>query len=204
MPERTRSSRRPPTSSRCSCDLSYIHGACEEGARRRRWDRRPVGDARAASGAASRSTSPRSTRSGPSTASGSSSRATRCVRSTRSASRRDVIAQGFPMEGSRFHRGDGTPIADLPFHAWPARSYPPMNGITRSRLHVLSEAVKASGADVRLGVTVDAIDGGHVTFSDGTRATTTSSSAPTASTRGCARSSWGDIGPSTPARSAGG
>jgi 2-polyprenyl-6-methoxyphenol hydroxylase-like FAD-dependent oxidoreductase len=81
----------------------------------------------------------------------------------------DAIAQGFPMEGSRFHLADGTMLADLPAHRVAGPEYPPMNGITRSRLHVLlTDAVKASGADVRLGVTVDAIDGGHVTFSDGT------------------------------------
>jgi 2-polyprenyl-6-methoxyphenol hydroxylase-like FAD-dependent oxidoreductase len=59
-------------------------------------------------------------------------------------------------------------LADLPAHRVAGPEYPPMNGITRSRLHVLlTDAVKASGADVRLGVTVDAIDGGHVGFSDG-------------------------------------
>ena len=80
----------------------------------------------------------------------------------------EVIAQGFPMEGSRFHLADGTMLADLPAHRVAGPEYPPMNGITRSRLHVLlTDAVKGSGADVRLGVTVDAIDGGHVTFSDG-------------------------------------
>jgi 2-polyprenyl-6-methoxyphenol hydroxylase-like FAD-dependent oxidoreductase len=80
----------------------------------------------------------------------------------------EVIAQGFPMEGSRFHLADGTMLADLPAHRVAGPEYPPMNGITRSRLHVLlTDAVKASGADVRLGVTVDAIDGGHVGFSDG-------------------------------------
>ena len=39
-----------------------------------------------------------------------------------------------------------------------------MNGLTRPRLHALfQEAVKTSGADVRLGVTVDRVaeDGGH-------------------------------------------
>jgi 2-polyprenyl-6-methoxyphenol hydroxylase-like FAD-dependent oxidoreductase len=82
---------------------------------------------------------------------------------------RDVIDQGFPMEGSRFHLADGTVLADLPFHRVAGPEYPPMNGITRSRLHVLlTDAVKASGADVRLGLTVDAIDGRRVTFSDGT------------------------------------
>ncbi len=82
---------------------------------------------------------------------------------------RDAIDQGFAMEGSRFHLADGTVLADLPFHRVAGRGYPPMNGITRSRLHgLLTDAVKASGADVRLGLTVDAIDGGHVTFSDGT------------------------------------
>jgi 2-polyprenyl-6-methoxyphenol hydroxylase-like FAD-dependent oxidoreductase len=80
----------------------------------------------------------------------------------------DAIAQGFPMEGSRFHLANGTVLADLPGHRVAGPEYPPMNGITRSRLHVLlTDAVKASGADVRLGVTVDAVGGGHVAFSDG-------------------------------------
>jgi 2-polyprenyl-6-methoxyphenol hydroxylase-like FAD-dependent oxidoreductase len=82
---------------------------------------------------------------------------------------RAAIDQGFAMEGSRFHLADGTVLADLPFHRVAGPEYPPMNGITRSRLHtLLTDAVKASGADVRLGLSVDAIDGGHVTFSDGT------------------------------------
>jgi 2-polyprenyl-6-methoxyphenol hydroxylase-like FAD-dependent oxidoreductase len=85
-----------------------------------------------------------------------------------------VIDQGFPMEGSRFHLADGTLLAALPFERVAGPQYPPMNGITRSRLHViLTDAVKSSGADVRLGVTVDALDdredGVHVTFSDGTQ-----------------------------------
>jgi 2-polyprenyl-6-methoxyphenol hydroxylase-like FAD-dependent oxidoreductase len=81
---------------------------------------------------------------------------------------RDAIDQGFAMEGSRFHLADGTLLADLPFHRVAGPEYPPMNGITRSRLHVLlTDAVKASGAEVHLGLTVDEIDGGQVTFSDG-------------------------------------
>jgi 2-polyprenyl-6-methoxyphenol hydroxylase-like FAD-dependent oxidoreductase len=84
-----------------------------------------------------------------------------------------VIDQGFPMEGSRFHLADGTLLASVPMGRVAGPQYPPMNGITRSRLHViLTDAVKASGADVRLGVTVDGLDDGedgvHVTFSDGT------------------------------------
>jgi 2-polyprenyl-6-methoxyphenol hydroxylase-like FAD-dependent oxidoreductase len=82
----------------------------------------------------------------------------------------EVVAQGFPMEGSRFHRADGTVLADLPFHRVAGPRYPPMNGITRSRLHgILTDAVRGSGADVRLGLTIDAVaDDGGVTFSDGT------------------------------------
>jgi 2-polyprenyl-6-methoxyphenol hydroxylase-like FAD-dependent oxidoreductase len=85
-----------------------------------------------------------------------------------------VIDQGFPMEGSRFHLADGTLLADLRFDRVAGPEYPPMNGITRSRLHtILTDAVKASGADVRLGQTVDRLDDGpdgvHVTFNDGTQ-----------------------------------
>jgi 2-polyprenyl-6-methoxyphenol hydroxylase-like FAD-dependent oxidoreductase len=76
------------------------------------------------------------------------------------------------MTGSRFHTKDGVPLGDVPAEALLGPKYPPMNGITRPRLHaIFQEAVKSSDADVRLGLTVDSIeqdaDGVDVTFADG-------------------------------------
>ena len=44
----------------------------------------------------------------------------------------DAIAQGFPMEGSRFHLADGTMLADLPPPGGGAQ-YLPMNGMDLGR-----------------------------------------------------------------------
>jgi 2-polyprenyl-6-methoxyphenol hydroxylase-like FAD-dependent oxidoreductase len=87
-----------------------------------------------------------------------------------------VLADGFGMEGSRFHLADGTILADLPFQRVASPDYPAMNGITRTRLHeILTAAVGESGAEVRLGVTVDVLDDGPdavtATYSDGTTGT---------------------------------
>ncbi|MEN3279053.1 MAG: hypothetical protein V7607_193 [Solirubrobacteraceae bacterium] len=84
-----------------------------------------------------------------------------------------VVAAGFPMDGSRFHDRDGNVLANLPFERVAGPAYPPMNGITRLRLHeILTTAVRESGAVVRLGLTVEHIDDGpggvQVAFTDGT------------------------------------
>jgi 2-polyprenyl-6-methoxyphenol hydroxylase-like FAD-dependent oxidoreductase len=82
------------------------------------------------------------------------------------------IAAGTAMNGSRFHDAEGNPLGDVPALEILGPRYPAMNGITRPRLHaIFQEAVRASGADVRLGQTVARIDqpGGsvEVAFSDG-------------------------------------
>jgi 2-polyprenyl-6-methoxyphenol hydroxylase-like FAD-dependent oxidoreductase len=81
----------------------------------------------------------------------------------------EAVRQGFAMKGSRFHTAAGQQLGEVPALDLLGRKYPPMNGITRPRLHaIFQEAVKASGADVRLGATVDAVaEDGSVTFSDG-------------------------------------
>jgi 2-polyprenyl-6-methoxyphenol hydroxylase-like FAD-dependent oxidoreductase len=86
-----------------------------------------------------------------------------------------AIAAGFAMDGDRFHLADGTLLADNEHPRLLGPAYPGLNGITRPRLHeILTSAVKGSGADVRLGVTVDTLeqtaDGATVTLTDGSRA----------------------------------
>jgi 2-polyprenyl-6-methoxyphenol hydroxylase-like FAD-dependent oxidoreductase len=80
-----------------------------------------------------------------------------------------AVAQGFAMKGSRFHDSQGNLLGEVPPLDLLGPKYPPMNGITRPRLHaIFQEAVKASGANVRLGLTVDGVSvDGNVAFSDG-------------------------------------
>jgi 2-polyprenyl-6-methoxyphenol hydroxylase-like FAD-dependent oxidoreductase len=83
----------------------------------------------------------------------------------------EAVAQGFKMVGSRFHTKDGHLIAEIPAEPLLGPKYPPMNGITRPRLHtIFQEAAKASGASIRLGLTIDSIaqdaDGADVVFTD--------------------------------------
>jgi 2-polyprenyl-6-methoxyphenol hydroxylase-like FAD-dependent oxidoreductase len=80
-----------------------------------------------------------------------------------------AVEQGFAMKGSRFHDSQGNLLGEVPALDLLGPKYPPMNGITRPKLHaIFQDAVKASGADVRLGVTVDDIgEDGDVTFTDG-------------------------------------
>jgi 2-polyprenyl-6-methoxyphenol hydroxylase-like FAD-dependent oxidoreductase len=83
-----------------------------------------------------------------------------------------ALAQGYPMLGVRVHRADGEmqfEINEEPLVA----GYPPMNGITRPRLHkILTTAVLDSGAQVRTGVTVSDLvqraGGVDASFTDGT------------------------------------
>lgn len=66
-----------------------------------------------------------------------------------------AIAAGFAMDGDRFHTADGTVIADNEHPRVLGPGYPGINGITRPRLHeILTSTVTASGATVKLGVTV--------------------------------------------------
>jgi 2-polyprenyl-6-methoxyphenol hydroxylase-like FAD-dependent oxidoreductase len=97
-----------------------------------------------------------------------------------------AIAAGVAMEVSRFHDARGNVLGEAPPERLLGPKYPAMNGITRPRLHaIFQEAVRRSGAGVRLGHTVTALvqtplpprggggppgpEGGHVevTFSDG-------------------------------------
>jgi 2-polyprenyl-6-methoxyphenol hydroxylase-like FAD-dependent oxidoreductase len=84
------------------------------------------------------------------------------------------LKQGFAMEGGRFHSADrGIVVDDAVYPSIAGPAYPPMNGITRPRLHKLvQDAALGSGAEIRLGVTVSGLlqdaDGVEVSFSDGT------------------------------------
>jgi 2-polyprenyl-6-methoxyphenol hydroxylase-like FAD-dependent oxidoreductase len=84
----------------------------------------------------------------------------------------EAIAQGFAIQGSRFRDGEGNILGAVPAPPLLGDRYPGMNGITRPRLHrIFQDAVRASGADVRLGVTVERVDadddGVDVTLTDG-------------------------------------
>jgi 2-polyprenyl-6-methoxyphenol hydroxylase-like FAD-dependent oxidoreductase len=81
-----------------------------------------------------------------------------------------AVEQGFAMKGSRFHDSEGNLLAEVPSLDLLGPKYPPMNGITRPKLHALyQDAVQASGAKVSLGVTVDQVgEDGRVRLSDGT------------------------------------
>jgi len=85
----------------------------------------------------------------------------------------EALAAGFAMDGDRFHLADGTLLADNEFPRVAGPKYPGLNGITRPKLHqLLTDAVKRSGAVVRLGVTVEELDqddfGVDVRLTDGT------------------------------------
>jgi 2-polyprenyl-6-methoxyphenol hydroxylase-like FAD-dependent oxidoreductase len=80
-----------------------------------------------------------------------------------------AVAEGFAMKGSRFHDSQGNLLGEVPALDLLGPKYPPMNGITRPKLHaIFQEAVKGSGANIRLGVTVDEVgEDGDVSFTDG-------------------------------------
>ena len=84
-----------------------------------------------------------------------------------------AVDEGFAMRGSRYHDPLGNVVGDVPALDLLGPKYPPMNGITRPRLHaIFQDAVRESGADVRLGLTVDELgEDGAVVLSDGTRDT---------------------------------
>jgi 2-polyprenyl-6-methoxyphenol hydroxylase-like FAD-dependent oxidoreductase len=84
-----------------------------------------------------------------------------------------AVEQGYAMKGSRFHDSDGNLLGEVPALDLLGPRYPPMNGITRPRLHaIFQDAFRASGAKIELGYTVATIDQTDeqvaVTFSDGT------------------------------------
>jgi len=83
-----------------------------------------------------------------------------------------AVESGYAMQGSRFFDSQGNLLGEVPPLDLLGPRYPPMNGITRPKLHALFQgAVRESGADVRLGVTVETVgEDGMVTLSDGTSA----------------------------------
>ena len=85
------------------------------------------------------------------------------------------VEAGFPMPGSRMHDTQGNVLADMGFVRPPGlrEELPIMSALRRPRLHeILKAAVRDSGADVRLGMTVANLEpaGDHVavTFTDNT------------------------------------
>jgi 2-polyprenyl-6-methoxyphenol hydroxylase-like FAD-dependent oxidoreductase len=85
----------------------------------------------------------------------------------------DAIDQGYPFEGARFFDAEGNLMADVPFQRVSGPKYPPMNAITRPRLHkMLQDKIEESGANVRTGLTVGELEqdgeGVEVKFSDWT------------------------------------
>ena len=80
-----------------------------------------------------------------------------------------AVEQGYAMKGSRFHDSQGNLLGEVPALDLLGPRYPPMNGITRPRLHaIFQDAVKSSGANIRLGVTADSVgEDGRVAFSEG-------------------------------------
>jgi 2-polyprenyl-6-methoxyphenol hydroxylase-like FAD-dependent oxidoreductase len=82
------------------------------------------------------------------------------------------IAAGHPMGGVRFYDLQGTFLFEVPQPPIAGPRYPPGNGLTRSHLHaILQDAVRQSGATIRLGLTVATLAQSEsevsVTFSDG-------------------------------------
>src|SRR5262249_13545491 len=82
---------------------------------------------------------------------------------------------GHPINAFRFHDDQGNFLAETPQGKIADPKYPASCGITRPRLHaLLQDAVRESGAAVRLGLSVAAIEQTDekalVIFSDGTSA----------------------------------
>ena len=121
----------------------------------------------------------------------------------------EAIAQGFAIQGSTFRDGDGNVLGAVPAPPLLGDKYPGMNGMTRPRLHrIFQDAVRSSGAEVKLGVTVASFahddDGVDVTLTDGTSGRYDLVIGADGSTRSsAARSSPMPPSPSTPARSCG-
>src|SRR3989442_7132626 len=85
------------------------------------------------------------------------------------------VTAGYPQDNARFYDSQGHFLFEVPQPPLAGPKYPPANGITRPRLHtILQEAVRESGATIRLGLTVSALEQTDaavtVTFSDGTSA----------------------------------
>jgi 2-polyprenyl-6-methoxyphenol hydroxylase-like FAD-dependent oxidoreductase len=83
-----------------------------------------------------------------------------------------ALAEGFPMEGLEMYAPNNHLIASIPQPRIAGPNFPPQNGIARPKLHsILQDAAKATGANVRLGITVQAIEQNetqtNVVFTDG-------------------------------------
>jgi 2-polyprenyl-6-methoxyphenol hydroxylase-like FAD-dependent oxidoreductase len=82
-----------------------------------------------------------------------------------------VVEQGFGMTAFRYHDATSTQRAESELPRLAGPEYPGTVGILRQRLHtVLLGAAEESGAEVRLGTTVQSLDGPEVELSDGTSA----------------------------------
>lgn len=72
---------------------------------------------------------------------------------------RDCLAAGAALPGWRVCAADGAVLAEVPNRNVAGDGFPPINGIARPQLHrILSDAVRAHGVPVRLGVTIEAIE----------------------------------------------
>jgi 2-polyprenyl-6-methoxyphenol hydroxylase-like FAD-dependent oxidoreductase len=84
-----------------------------------------------------------------------------------------ALAEGYGMDALELHTPTGQLIARIPQPRLAGPQFPATNAMARPRLHaILQDGVRQSRAQVRLGLTVNALDqtpdGVHVTFTDGT------------------------------------
>lgn len=87
----------------------------------------------------------------------------------------EIVAEGFAGDGIQVCEPDGTPLRLLPDPEMAGPPVPGSGGIMRPVLHrILAGHVRQSGASIRLGITIEAIDqddaGATVRFSDGSSA----------------------------------
>lgn len=69
------------------------------------------------------------------------------------------VKHGMAFPGWRIRDRDGRHLMDAPSTTAAAPNYPPNNGIGRRKLHeILLEAASGAGADIRLGMTVEALE----------------------------------------------
>ena len=84
----------------------------------------------------------------------------------------ECVDAGAPFPGWRIHDAAGNVLMEAPSSSGADPRYPPVNGITRPRLHkILTEAAERSGVRIRLGETVTTLeedaDGVRVGFANG-------------------------------------
>ncbi|RJG10733.1 FAD-dependent oxidoreductase [Massilia cavernae] len=87
----------------------------------------------------------------------------------------EIMEHGYTGEGIRVCDVDGNVLSDLATPMPPEAGVPGSGGFTRPGLHkILAARVRKAGAEIRLGLTVDALreldDGVEVSFSDGSTA----------------------------------